>query len=47
MRIIRLLRHSALPAHRAETLKELFIKVLSEPRHIAAGNSHRMAGSPM
>lgn len=35
------LLHSALPERsRAETLKELLIKVLSWPKDIAAGNSH-------
>lgn len=35
------LLHSALPeCSRAETLKELLIKVLSRPKDIAAGNSH-------
>ena len=43
MKMISLLHHSA---HRTETLKELFIKVLSQPKHIAAANNHYMRGSP-
>ena len=41
MKMISLLHHSALPAHdRTEILKELLIKVLSQPKGIAAENNH-------